>query len=125
METHNSDWSSTVLDVDPRAMDGLDKLRHLSLASNNLWSLPKEFFCQMPNLRAANLSRNHLLEAGDAALSRAGGGCQTRLASVDLSFNQLTTLVKGELAQAAATLEELDVSNNRLSILGKSSLESR
>ena len=47
VETHNSDWSSTVLDVDPRAMDGLDKLRHLSLASNNLWSLPKEFFCQV------------------------------------------------------------------------------
>ena len=47
METHNSDWSSTVLDVDPRAMDGLDKLRSLGLASNNLWSLPAEFFCQV------------------------------------------------------------------------------
>ena len=47
METHNSDWSSTVLDVDPRAMDGLDQLRSLSLASNNLWSLPAEFFCQV------------------------------------------------------------------------------
>ena len=47
VETHNSDWSSTVLDVDPRAMDGLDQLRSLSLASNNLWSLPKEFFCQV------------------------------------------------------------------------------
>ena len=73
----------------------------------------------MPNLRAANLSRNHLLEAKDTALSRAGGGCQTRLASLDLSFNQLTTLERGELAQAASTLEELDLSNNRLSILGK------
>ena len=78
----------------------------------------------MPNLRAANLSRNHLLEAGDAALSRAGGhGCQTRLAALDLSFNQLTTLKGGELAQAASTLEELDVSNNRLSILGEDDFE--
>ena len=73
----------------------------------------------MPNLRSANLSRNHLLEASDAALSGAGGGCQARnLASLDLSSNQLTTLEKGELAQAASTLEDLDVSNNRISILG-------
>ena len=78
----------------------------------------------MPNLRSANLSRNHLLEASDAALSGAGGGCQARnLASLDLSSNQLTTLERGELAQAASTLEELDLSYNRISILGMLELD--
>jgi Leucine-rich repeat (LRR) protein len=122
VRSRNSDWSSTVLEADAHAMDNMDRLEELDFSANNLWTLPRGFFCQMPKLRSANLSANQLLEVSDLGLSILDGGCQVQLHELDLSSNQLSTMRRGDVAATAASLQVLNLSDNRLTICGEEML---
>ena len=121
LNSHNAEWSSVVLDIDARSLNMLHKLQSLDLSQNNLWSLPGSALCDLPSLRSLNVSHNHLLDLADLGLSFEEG-CNVELTQIDLSHNQLTTLRGGDLKLASASLEKVDLSFNRLSILSDDAL---
>ena len=121
LNTHNAEWSSVVLDIDVRSFNMLDSLQNLDMSQNNLWSLPGSALCDLSSLRHLNVSHNHLLDLADLGLSFEDG-CKVELTQIDLSHNQLSTLRGGDLRLAASTLEKLDLSVNRLSILSDDAL---
>ena len=121
LNSHNAEWSSVIMDVDPRSFNMLHSMEELDLSQNNLWSLPGSSLCDLPLLRKLNVSQNHLLDLADLGLSFEDG-CMLHLTEVDVSQNQLSTLRGGDLRLASATLEKLDLSGNRLSILADDAL---
>ena len=121
LKSHNAEWSSVVMDVDPRSFNMLHNMEEMDLSENNLWSLPGSSLCDLPLLRKLNISHNHLLDLADLGLSFEDG-CNVQLTEIDLSHNQLSTLRGGDLRLAASTLEKLDLSENRLSILADDAL---
>jgi Leucine-rich repeat (LRR) protein len=121
LQSHNAEWSSVVMEVVRHAFDNMNQLEELNLAQNNLWSLPSGVFCSMPSLKAANLSGNHLLDVTDVGLS-ADAGCLANVAHLDLSENEITALRSGDLAQVEGKLKSLDLSHNRVAILGDEAL---
>ena len=81
LNSRNSEWSSVVMEVDRDALRNLRRLEEVDFSGNNLWSLPSGVFCNSPDLRSANLSRNHLLHVADAGLAEMQEGgipCQVR-----------------------------------------------
>ena len=121
LNSHNAEWSSVVLDVDTKSLNMLHKLQSLDLSQNNLWSLPGSALCDLPALRHFNVSHNHLLDLSDLGLSFEDG-CIVQLTQIDLSHNQLSTVRGNDLKLAGATLEKVDLSFNRLSILSDDAL---
>ena len=122
LQSHNSEWSSIMMEVDVTSFHNLDKIEDLNMAHNNLWSVPEGVLCNLPALNSANLSRNHLLEVSDLNLA-SDNGCKSPLATLDLSYNYISTLESSDLIQASS-LKQLSLANNRISILGDNALTS-
>ncbi len=97
-------------------------LKSLDLSANSLWLLPAGLLCEMPHLKSLNLSANHLLEAADAGLAVVDGCGPANLASLDLSFNLIGSLRRGDLRLASEALTSLNLAHNRLSLLGEDAL---
>ena len=124
LESHNAEWSSVLMEVDPLGLKNLRRVEEISLAHNNIWSLPRGLLCDLSSLRKVNLSNNHLLSVSDAGLSsEVGSVCRTSISSMDLSANHISTLQRGDLRQAEDTLIKLDLSKNKLALLGDRALE--
>ncbi len=118
LESQNSEWSSVVMEADEYAMHNLNRLEDLSLAGNNIWSLPAGFFCSMPSLKTVNLSGNHLVDIADAGLGTSEGCAAFKaLTHLDLSNNEISGLKTGDLAQVETQMHSLDLSNNRVEIV--------
>ncbi|CAL4157124.1 unnamed protein product, partial [Meganyctiphanes norvegica] len=67
--TYNGDWASLVLEVLPSSLPA--SMEWLSLAHNNIWTLPPRAFCaSSASLVHLNLSHNHLQNFHDIGLTR-------------------------------------------------------
>lgn len=97
VNSHNSEWSSLLMDMDKDAFVGLDNLVSLDLAYNNMWSLPINSLCAMPRLRSLNLSTNHLLDITDLGLGLQQ--CELNIEDIDLSRNYIASLRSNDLRQ--------------------------
>ena len=116
LQSHNADWSSVLMEMDIDSLKRIPALEELTLANNNLWSVPAGILCDLDNLKSLNLSHNHLLEVSNVGLSAGSSSCQTDLVEIDLSNNVISSLSGGDLGQAPS-LRVLDLANNRISIL--------
>ena len=121
IQSYNSEWTSILLDVDPKGFDKLHSLESLNLVHNNLWSLPKDALCNLPYLQRLNVSENHLLEIADLGTSNQHG-CEIPLQELDISNNFLTSLPSNALQQASR-LKSLLMRGNRLSIIDDNALQ--
>ena len=121
VQSHNSEWTSILMDIDTNAFQKLDTIETINLSNNNLWSLPINTLCNLTKIRKLNISRNHLLNTADLGLSFMGG-CQVPLHELDISHNHISSLGSGDLHQVK-DLVKLDVSANRLKIIDENVLE--
>ncbi|KAK2961770.1 putative leucine-rich repeat protein [Blattamonas nauphoetae] len=80
-------FSSIQLTSVPSLVSQFRKLHTLSLARNRISELPRHFFHSLPNLNRLDLSFNELTRL----LKSIGSGNTTRF-SLDVSFNKLTSL---------------------------------
>ena len=124
INSHNSEWSSILMDMDKDVFADLNNLIDLDLTSNSIWSLPLQTFCSMPRLKSLNMSRNHLLDITDLGLGLHTNNeadqieaCTTNLEELDLSKNFISSLRQGDLHQIGASLKNLHLGNNRLTYL--------
>ena len=122
IQSHNSEWTSILMDVDVNAFRQLDSLKELNMAHNNLWSLPINALCDLPKIKVLNMSNNHLLDVVDLGLSFQEGCKIDSLSGLDLSRNHIASLRSGDLVQARS-LQRLNLRANRLSIMDDDALK--
>ncbi|KAJ1527379.1 hypothetical protein ONE63_007363 [Megalurothrips usitatus] len=123
--------------VEDDAFEGLDALETLRLRDNNILAVPASALGRLPRLRTLALDYNRLAvvsadllravseRAGDLGLARnvirelspAAFRDFTRLRRLDLSANLLLALDAAALVGLEDTLEELDLSGNRIASL--------
>lgn len=123
--------------VEDDAFEGLDALETLRLRDNNILAVPASALGRLPRLRTLSLDYNRLAvvsadllravseRAGDLGLARnvirelspAAFRDFTRLRRLDLSANLLLALDAAALVGLEDTLEELDLSGNRIASL--------
>ena len=121
VQSHNSEWTSILMDIDSNSFQKLETIESISLSNNNLWSLPINTLCNLTKIRKLNISQNHLLNTVDLGLSFIGG-CQVPLLELDISHNHISSLGNGDLHQVK-DLVKLDLSANRMKILDENALE--
>ena len=120
LQSHNSEWTSILMDVDVQSFQKLDKLQDLNLAHNNLWSLPINALC-LSNLKRLNVSNNHLMDVVDLGVSF-GEGCAIKtLTELDLSLNHISSLRANDLSQTPNVVN-LNLRGNKMTVLDDSSL---
>ena len=108
-----SGGSDEPLRIEAGALDHLTSLEALNLSNNGLRELPAEQLCRLDNLGLLNVSHNEIGSAFDLGIEavRRRRSCLSRLHSLDLSHNQLTSLEAGTVF-GLAQLEQLDLSHN-------------
>ena len=117
IQTHNSEWSAMVIELEQDAFTGLNDLRKLNFTHNNLWTLPKATFCGLNSLVVLNLSSNFLQDVSDIGFGASDAhGCQIPLETLDLSHNSLTKLTSNAFSQLPK-LKTLRLDGNKLSEL--------
>ena len=115
IQTHNSEWSAMVIELEQDAFTGLNDLRKLNFTHNNLWTLPKATFCGLNSLVVLNLSSNFLQDVSNIGFGTADPqGCRIPLETLDLSHNSLTTLPSDGFSQLPK-LKTLRLEGNKLS----------
>ncbi|XP_063989049.1 toll-like receptor Tollo [Diachasmimorpha longicaudata] len=92
IRTHNNDWSGMSMEINRDALRGLDRLRNLDLGDNNVWSLPTELLCAVPDLVSLNLTRNKLQDVLSLDFSQPLSVCTPKLEVLELSDNDLNSL---------------------------------
>ena len=124
INSHNSEWSSILMDVDKHAFAGLSHLTSLDLSFNNMWSLPLESLCQVPSLKVLNMSKNHLLDLTDLGLAGAKAtSCQIpSIETIDVSNNFISSLRSSDLSETAKTLKGVSLAGNRLTYISDQAL---
>lgn len=121
--SHNSEWSSILMDIEQEAFNGPAKLLSLDMSHNNMWSLPMNSLCPLSLLESLILPHNHLLDITDLGLSK-DSACRMVIKDLDVSHNYISSLRNGDLESTAASLKTLDLSGNRLTYLSDESLYS-
>ena len=117
IQTHNSEWSAMVIELEQDAFTGLNDLRKLNFTHNNLWSLPKATFCGLNSLVVLNLSANFLQDVSELGFGAAQvRGCRIPLETLDLSHNSLTKLSSDAFGQLPK-LRTLRLEGNKLNVL--------
>lgn len=117
--THNNDWTSVNMEVQPDAfLDELNMLERLDLSHNNMARLPEGVFCPLHNLVYLNLTRNRLRHAelfhfGSSGQHKCGGGLQV----LDLSYNHFDS-INSQVFSHLANLQELYLQGNAISVVG-------
>ena len=116
VQSHNSEWTSILMDVNVDAFQTLKQLTSLNLAHNNLWSMPAGSLCDLPVLASLNVSNNHLLDVADLGISFENGCPISSLKELDMSVNHIASLRAKDLSQATS-IQKLVLKQNRLSVL--------
>ena len=117
--------SAPRLELNQDSFLGLTSLESLDLSLNGLWSLPEGALCRriLPSLQALNLSGNHLADLAED-LNLSSPECQlAEITELDLSGNQVGSLSRGDLSGIAGSVKRLDFSSNRISLLGDAVLD--
>jgi Leucine-rich repeat (LRR) protein len=122
VKSHNSEWSSILMDVDRDTFVDLKNVRSLDLSHNNMWSLPLDSLCHMPKLTHLNMSRNHLLDVTDLGLNQLDGKCTVSLKELDVSRNFISSLRSNDLSQTSQSIERLSLRRNRLTFISDEAL---
>ena len=123
IQTHNSEWSAMVLELEQDSFTGLNNLRTLNFTHNNLWTLPRDTFCGLNSLTALNLSTNYLQEAGDLGFGSSNvRACRLPLDTLDVSHNSLTKINKGGFGQLQK-LKKLMLESNSINVLEDGAFE--
>jgi Leucine-rich repeat (LRR) protein len=145
LQTHNADWTTNNLDLHPETFNELTELRHLNLADNNIWTMPNGLFCPLLSLRHLNLSKNHINDISqigfgasstsssessntriasrsDDFLTGVYPSCNTGLAQLDLSYNNLIS-IPNRCFSALGSLNFLHLDSNQLTILDDNSFQ--
>uniref|UniRef100_A0A0K2TAB3 Tolllike receptor 6 [Tribolium castaneum] n=1 Tax=Lepeophtheirus salmonis TaxID=72036 RepID=A0A0K2TAB3_LEPSM len=130
IQTHNSEWSSVLMEMESHSLFNLNKVEELNLAYNNIWFLPQNELCHTENLRLLNLSHNHFVEMSDMKLMSTNGNygqesldaCGLKLKVLDLSHNLLSAVKTSDLIEFEGFLEELHLEYNQIGILSEDSL---
>lgn len=124
LRSHNSEWSAMTLELHRESFRGLNELRSLDLADNNIWSTPEELFCPLFSLTHLNLTLNKLQNISTLGFSDWGSGplapgraCVTTLEVLDLSNNEIISLADNGFT-ALRALEVLHLQNNAISTMG-------
>lgn len=120
VQSHNSEWSSVVMEIDAKAFQNLVSLEKINFAQNNIWTVPSGSFCELGDLTSLNLSHNHIVAVADIGLAE--GGCELPITELDLSSNFIAKFEAGDLSAVDSNLVKLDLSSNRLSVLGDNCL---
>lgn len=126
LRSHNSDWSAMTLELHPESFLGMNQLRTLDLADNNIWSTPKDLFCPLYALSDLNLMKNKLqnvltLGFGDWGNGAQSYACGGTLETLDLSDNDIISLPENGFLSLKA-LEELDLQDNAISNVADNAL---
>lgn len=116
IHSHNEEWASTIMEVDPHALHTLSELEEVNLSFNNIWTLPNGMLCDLPKLKTVNFSHNHLVEVSDLGLSPLHS-CDTGLTILDLTSNAIASIRDSDL-KLASKLVVLNLSQNRITLLG-------
>lgn len=116
IQSHNADWSSIFMEVDPDSFKNMNHLKDIVLAHNNIWSLPPGMMCGVDSVRSLNVSTNHILEVANLGLGSAGQSCEVGLLEIDLSRNFIGAF-RGEDLSRTPKLERLYLAGNRLTLL--------
>ena len=118
VQTRNSDWAGTQLQLAADVLDDVGQLETLDLALNDIRTLPSASVCALASLHTLNLTANRLTELGWLAPS----GCLAQLRVLDVSHNQLAHLPARMLA-SLASLQELHLQGNNLLDVDDGSLD--
>ncbi|XP_063703998.1 toll-like receptor Tollo [Culicoides brevitarsis] len=103
---------TTNLELYSGTFKGLDRLRHLNLAYNNIWSVPSYIFCMTPSLEHLNLSHNSLTELTQLEFGT-NSNCTHQLKMLDVSFNKIIYIASNDLT-SLTHLKTFFASNNAL-----------
>nr|XP_023026272.1 leucine-rich repeat-containing protein 70-like [Leptinotarsa decemlineata] len=95
----------------------LPSLKYLNLAYNQIHSLPRKFFENMPNLEELNLEGNDFTVLDPQ--TQLSIGTLTRLTVLNLANNELTE-VEGEALRNLSNLKKIDLSSNQLDFVPES-----
>lgn len=123
IETHNSEWSAILLDIDYEAFIGLSKLRSIKLSNNNIFRTPSKLFCPLSSIETIDLTNNRLVDLEDLGLSsRAPVQCPVNVRTLDVSHNSLRAMTPGSLA-STSLLTALLAQNNQVAVLDVTALQ--
>lgn len=119
LRSHNSDWSAMTLELHPESFLGMNQLRTLDLADNNIWSTPRDLFCPLYSISKLNLMRNKLQDVlslgfGDWTSGTQSYMCGGTLEALDLSDNDIISLPENGFF-SLKSLEELSLQDNAIS----------
>lgn len=139
LHTHNGDWSTINLEFNSDSFMGLNELRELNLAHNNIWNLPSDIFCPLNSLKQLNLSNNHINDISQVGFTMSSvnptaeikqynlkgsstKSCNGALELLDLSYNNLMN-IPNSCFSSLKSIIILRLDSNQISMLDDNSFE--
>lgn len=124
VRTFNINWPSMNLEIDAGTFDLTRNLIRLDLSTNNIWTLPENIFCTLPNLKYLNVSGNRLQDINELGFrERSGESGEPTVAAKKSILPTLGTLTSSTTSASKASsscaidLEVLDISHNSFVLL--------
>ena len=99
------------LALDYEAFVGLENLRHVDLAQNNIEAIPDNLFCPIKTSFTLNLRENRLK-------SDKLGSCKLNITKLDVSYNEIKTISQNFLGHLTS-LTEFKARQNRIEAVDK------
>ncbi|KOB69977.1 18 wheeler [Operophtera brumata] len=113
VRSKNFEWSPTKnLELSLNTFNGLSELQSLDLAQNNIKFVPSGVFCSLENLNTLNLTQNRIRTVGQLGF---GPACGSGLHSLDLSHNEIRSLLEESELMRLRSLQHLYLQHNNIS----------
>lgn len=130
IRTLNINWPSLNLEIDGSTFESMKTLVRLDLSTNNIWSLPENIFCSLPNLKYLNISGNRLQDINElgfrerANIDDEPSMLPSMKKSIPPTLGTLTSTLSSDggkkpppTLSCAIDLETLDISHNHFVLL--------